>query len=114
MKTIFDYSSKFKPVTWMRYYILLLIFILSKDNETIITFLVFMFLYFLLALSMVPLNYKIIPTNTVGKTLYWTRVILKILSYFISMNLQVGKATKMITTFLRSNILSLHLFVLDW
>lgn len=43
-------------------------------------------LYLFIALSMSPLNYKVIKTNFTGKTIYWMRFLVKIMVFFISGN----------------------------
>lgn len=81
------YINYFQPITWIRYYMVLLIYFnIRFTQHPVIIVLCFVMLYLFIALSMSPLNYKIIKTNFAGKIIYWARFLIKILVFFIAGN----------------------------
>lgn len=84
MKLLMDYQEKFQPITWIRYYLLLFIYIQIRFIlYPIIVVGLFILLYIFIALSMAPLNYRFISTSIAGKIIYWIRFLLKVSLFFI-------------------------------
>lgn len=82
-----NYIYFFQPITWMRYYVLLLIYFQIRFTQhPILVVSCFILLYLFIALSMAPLNYKMVKTKLIGKIIYWIRFCIKVLAFFIAGN----------------------------